>query len=62
MILDFFPENALGDGPKNSRIRVKLIFHKINENLESDFVQDPQDVDDGPDDDDEDEFVPEDEV
>ena len=23
MILDFFPENALGDGPKNSRIRVK---------------------------------------
>ena len=22
MILDFFPENALGDGPKNSRIRV----------------------------------------
>ena len=24
MILDFFPENALGDGPKNSRIRVKL--------------------------------------
>ena len=26
MILDFFPENALGDGPKNSRIRVKTIF------------------------------------
>ena len=23
MVLDFFPENALGDGPKNSRIRVK---------------------------------------
>ena len=23
MNLDFFPENALGDGPKNSRIRVK---------------------------------------
>ena len=23
-VLDFFPENALGDGPKNSRIRVKL--------------------------------------
>ena len=23
MILDFFPENTLGDGPKNSRIRVK---------------------------------------
>ena len=27
MILDFFfPENALGDGPKNSRIRVKKLF------------------------------------
>ena len=24
MILDFFPENTLGDGPKNSRIRVKI--------------------------------------
>ena len=23
MILDFFPENVLGDGPKSSRIRVK---------------------------------------
>ena len=26
MIPDFFPENALGDGPKNSRIRVKGMF------------------------------------
>ena len=24
MILNFFPENALGDGPENSRIRVKI--------------------------------------
>ena len=34
MNLDFFPENALGDGPKNSRIRVKMIFsnsHKSHE-------------------------------
>ena len=26
MILDFFPEMTLGDGFKNSRIRVNLIF------------------------------------
>ena len=26
MILDFFPENALGDGPKKTRIRVKGIY------------------------------------
>ena len=25
MILDFFPENALGDGPINTRIRVKSV-------------------------------------
>ena len=33
MILDFFPENALGDGPKNSRIRVKmyLVHRTIHE-------------------------------
>ena len=24
-LLDFFPENALGDDPKNSRIRVKFL-------------------------------------
>ena len=24
--MDFFPENALGDGPINSRIRVKVII------------------------------------
>ena len=29
MILDFFPENALGDGPKNSRIRVNGPFWHI---------------------------------
>ena len=26
-VFGFFSENALGDGPKNSRIRVKLLSH-----------------------------------
>ena len=29
MILDFFPENTLGDGPKNSRIRVNELPGQI---------------------------------
>ena len=28
MFLDFFPEIALGDGPKNSRIRVQLFISR----------------------------------
>ena len=28
--LDFFPDIALGDGPKNSRIRVKRISENFN--------------------------------
>ena len=58
-----FREIFIKIGEKINENCLKIaIFHKINENLESDFVQDPQDADDGPDDDDEDEFVPEDEV
>ena len=34
MIMDFFPENALGDGPKNSRIRVKTIFSNSDKSHE----------------------------
>ena len=32
-ILDFFPENGLGDGPKNSGIRVKFAFFNLFEIL-----------------------------
>ena len=30
LILDFFPENALGHGPKNSRIRVKTSLFDVD--------------------------------
>ena len=33
----FFPENALGDGPKNSRIRANLIFYLLKLYLESKY-------------------------
>ena len=40
MNLDFFPENTLGDGPKNSRIRVKRTHIKMYKNRSKESVLD----------------------
>ena len=36
MILDFFPENTLGDGPKSSRIRVN--YNSYRNSFKSDLI------------------------